>query len=100
VQRNWTEVGRHFCNRGEVESAISSAKWVEARGSFPFMQGEGIKTAIQQLGIPKVSHIALSVVDSCGLYGIRGHYTNGTAEVWVLDRGTELVPVCSDFEAN
>lgn len=101
MQRTWTQVGKAH-NRATVERAITSIEWLEIpKGGTleaPMMPGEGIKAAIQQLRIPKVSHVAWSSeLAPYGFYAIRGHYANGDAEVYIVDMGTHLVPVCSDF---
>jgi len=89
-------------SRAAVERAIRTIEWREIPkgGSLeaPAMPGLGIKAAIQELRIPKVSHIAWSnQLAPYGFYGIRGHYSNGDAEVYIIDAGDHLTPVCSDF---
>jgi hypothetical protein len=114
--RNWTIVGQQDLNgrntdgaepitRSRIESAIASITWQEIPKhgsiSLPAMQGEGIKAAIREFRIPKVSHIAYSNdLAPYGLLAIRGHYANGTAEIFIADLGTHLVPVCSDFTSK
>lgn len=97
--RTWTKVGEKH-NRATVERAIENIEWRELRGTIevPMMQGEGIKAAIRELRIPRVSHVAWSnELAPYGFYAIRGHYANGDAEVYIVDRGSDLIPVCSDF---
>jgi hypothetical protein len=118
MTRTWTQVGQEVVggkntevlleegqgtmSQARVVRAIESIKWREIpKGDTleaPMIPGEGIKAAIQQLRIPKVSHVAWSCeLAPYGFYGIRGHYSNGDAEVYVVDLGTHLTPVCSDF---
>ena len=57
-----------------------------------------IRHAIKEFRIPNVSHIADSAkLEPFGFYGIRGHYENGCGEIFLLDRGTEVVPIVSIF---
>ena|SRR5271156_1972938 len=113
MQRTWTKVGEEIythtledgeerADRGRIERAIEAIQWREIPkvGTLeaPFMPGEGIKAAVKQLRIPKVSHVAwTNRLAPYGFYGIRGHYKNGQAEIFIVDTGCELVPVCSDF---
>jgi hypothetical protein len=104
MKRTWTTVGKDF-ERIIVDVAIRHLDWQEIpKGGHleaPAMPGLGIKAAIRELHIPKVSHVAWSShLAPYGFYGIRGHYTNGDAEVYIVDLGTHLVPVCSDFHAH
>jgi hypothetical protein len=106
MNRTWTETGKkEGFDRARVEAAIESINWREIpKGrsvEAPMMPGEGIKAAIQQLRIPKVSHIAWSSeLAPYGFYGIRGHYSNGDAEIYIADMGTHLTPLCSDFHSK
>jgi hypothetical protein len=101
MARNWTKVGADH-SRTAVERAILTLEWREIpkEGTLeaPMGPGEGIKAAIRELKIPRVSHVAWSnQMAPYGFYGIRGHYPNGDAEVYIVDEGTHLSPVCSDF---
>jgi hypothetical protein len=116
MQRTWTRVGAELAGKRLEDSArsidkpavlraIQSIEWreipKEGRMEAPMMQGEGIKSAIQSLRIPKVSHVAWSnELAPYGFYGIRGHYKDGQAEVYIVHTGCELVPMCSDFEPS
>lgn len=63
--------------------------------SLPAMPGMAIKAAIQQLRLPRVSHVAISnEMAPYGLYGIRCHYSNGTGEIFLLDIGTQTLVLC------
>ena len=103
MNRTWTQTGnKEGFDRARVEAAIRLLNWQEIPkgGSLemPMLPGEGIKAAIQQLRIPKVSHVAVSSeLAPYGLYGIRGNYSNGQAEIYIADMGTHLTPLCSDF---
>lgn len=110
--RTWTKVGERLIgvsldegvifDRAAVVRAINSLEWCEIpRGgsiSAPAMQGLNISAAIKDLKIPRVSHVAWShELAPYGFYGIRGHYANGDAEIYIMDSGTVLTPVCTDF---
>jgi len=105
TQRTWTQIGREYVptdkERREITAAIKRLTWrdVAERRQEGAMQAMGISEAIKQLRLPKVSHYAADgcVFGSYGLYGIRAHYSNGSAEVYVLDYGTGLMPVVTDF---
>lgn len=117
--RTWTKVGQEIVGRElegweecgvtmtqeRVARAIEDIEWREIpKGGTleaPAMPGMGIQETIKQLRIPKVSHIAwLNQLAPYGLYGVRGHYKNGDAEVYVVDLGTHIVPVCTDFHEH
>ena len=110
MNRTWTEVGAPLVGtrledgieltQDTVAEIIDHLDWQEAHPGMdlPAVPGLGIAQCIRELRIPKVSHIAVSnELAPYGLYGIRGHYTNGHADVFVVDRGSDLIPVCSDF---
>lgn len=113
MKRTWTTVGTQIVgaeledresviDKDTVEQAIGTVNWREipkdGHLEAPMMPGEGIKAAIQTLRIPKVSHVAWSnELAPYGFYGVRGHYKNGQAEVYMVDTGTSIIPVCSDF---
>lgn len=110
--RTWTKVGERLIgtaldegvifDRAAIVRAIRSLEWQEIpKGgtlSAPAMQGLNISAAIKDLKIPKVSHVAwTNELAPYGFYGIRGHYANGDAEIYIMDSGTVLTPVCTDF---
>jgi|SRR5208283_3048140 len=95
--RNWTEVGKEYDHEVIIRT-IDSLEWKALPLTLDFMNGEGIKAAIKGFRIAKVSHVATSpAMAPCGFFGIRGHFANGDAEFYLIDEGSELVPVCSDF---
>lgn len=110
--RTWTKVGERLIgtaldegvifDRAAIVRAIRSLEWREipkgGKISAPAMQGLNISAAIQDLKIPRVSHVAwTNELAPYGFYGIRGHYANGDAEIYIMDSGTVLTPVCTDF---
>ena len=123
MERTWTDTGaqlydpdraereghRHTARRLIVE-AIDRLHWTSTvhDRTVPAMAGLAINTLIDELALPKVSHVAVDTVDclpdptdneipTYGFYGIRCHYSNGTAAVYAVDRGSDLVVVASDF---
>jgi hypothetical protein len=110
--RTWTKIGEEvvgspidegtILGRDMVVKAIEELEWREIpkEGTLeaPAMLGLNITEAIQKLKIPNVSHVGWSSeLAPYGFYGIRGHYKNGDAEIYLVDQGTDLTPVCSDF---
>jgi hypothetical protein len=107
-ERTWLSVGAELVQRLEqeaVEREVETMEWQElpAGGSLTvgFMPGEAIKAAIAELELPRVSAIAISSFERPdfypGFYGIEANYANGRARVYVLDTGTMLTPLLSDF---
>lgn len=81
-----------------VEKAIEALDWQEVTDDLELaaMPGYAIANAIAEYRIPKVSRVAVSSdLAPYGFYGIEGNYTNGRARVYIVDRGTELIPVAS-----
>lgn len=114
MQRTWTTVGaelelerdddipggpRRFKPSQERYARLfDGLKWEPAAGSKPMLPGLAIKEAIRELGIPKVSRIAIShELAPYGLYGIEGNYKNGRALVYLVDTGGKVTPIASDF---
>lgn len=102
MERTWTQVGEEETQgkRTRYARMIERLKWqalpLKKVGMMP---AECIKTAIRELRLPKVSHIAITnEAAPYGLYGIRAHYSNGMAQVYILDRGSDALPIASDFE--
>jgi len=102
--RNWSNQGAKFTKtarqRANVVGAIKRLEWVKPEGEFPMLPAENIKAAIRCLRIPKVSLIAIGTMGRYGFYGIEGNYANGRARFYILDRGSEVVPLASDFFAK
>lgn len=113
-RRDWTNVGARYTTperREQVECAIAGLTWqpfVESM-SLPMSPGLGIQEAIRELSLPRVSALAWDGALSFpapndeseypGLYGIEANYANGRARIYLIDNGTEIVPVCADFWA-
>ncbi len=80
----------HWCDQMEWQELLPPPGL-----SLPMMPGEAIKATIRQLRLPEVSHVAISnQMAPYGLYGIRCRYTDGPAEIFLLDIGTETLVLC------
>lgn len=80
----------HWCDQMEWQEMLPPPGL-----SVGMMPGLGIKAAIQQLRLPKVSHVAISnAMAPYGLCGIRCRYKDGPAEIFLLDIGTEVKVLC------
>lgn len=110
-EQNWTLIGAEHIGHTRLESgrqltrpvvqrAIDGLDWVDVVDGLelPMMPGLAIKTAISELNIPKPSKVAVShELAPYGFVAIEGNYSNGRARVYVLDLGSTLVPLRSDF---
>lgn len=97
--------------RAEVERIIAGLTWHEMPVSdVPACPGLAIREVIAQLDLPKVTRVAwgglIEEPDPADprwtaayeLLGIEANYSNGTAQLYVLDKGGECTPLCADFE--
>lgn len=100
-QENWTNIGRADWE-GQQDSIRAAAAALDWRAlpldNVPAMPGYGIQQVIRELRLPKVSRVAWSSdLAPCGFYGIEANYRNGRAQVFILDKGSELTPLVSYF---
>jgi hypothetical protein len=102
---SFTKVGAEYTSGREdqISQAVQRAQWHPIPYKMSFSGGEGLKAAIKEFRIPKVSHAAdyydfVSGIPhpegEFGLLGVRGHYTNGVVDVIFVDFGIGLCPVC------
>ena len=114
-KRAWTEIGKEVIGRrleggarltrAAIVRAIDTFEWVEtpadpeAEMTLPIVPALAIQAAIKELRIPKVTRIAWRCHELAphGFYGIEGNYKNGRVRVYVVDTGTHLIPVRTDF---
>ena len=100
---DWMKVGKEHWkgNQERIINICESAEWthIPKEGiTIAMMPALGIEGVIKEFKIPKVSHIAiLRDLAPFGLYGIRGHYKNGDADIFVVDEGDHISPLCSFF---
>jgi hypothetical protein len=116
LPRNWTTAGErlighplddtHIFTRDMVGRAIDRLEWIEIpkSGKIPwpgFSEGYAISAAIRDFGLNRATHIATSrELAPYGFFAVRNIYPNGTAEIFVMDSGTSLTVVCTDFAAK
>lgn len=112
MKRTYTNIGAEFrsehareaISEGQINRAIEGLTWEEVHEgmSLPMAQGEGLKSCIKELRIPKVTHVAYMgvILGHYGFYGVRGHYKNGTAEVYLMDSGCSITVMASDYHEN
>jgi hypothetical protein len=104
MQRTWTTVASKYNRTPSQRAALSRVfdrlTWKKPEGEFAMAPAVAIESAIQQLRIPKVSAIATDGVymDRYGVYGIEGNFKNGRARIYLLDKGTGVTVLASDFE--
>ena len=97
MQYDFMKVGREICtDQDHIKRLYHALEWIEcAKGiTMPAGQGFAINQVIQDMKIPKVSHVSIhGTIDNLGFYGIRGHYKNGTVDICIADTGVEIIPV-------
>ena len=107
MYRRFLSVGEKFndtdAKKAIIHQAIQGLEWfhLPLTEKLPFMQGEGIKAMIQQMG-KKVDKIAHGVIgNGLGLLAMRNNYSDGEvrrATLYAIDLGDQLVPVAVDEE--
>jgi len=97
---DWTKIGAEYNATDEQKAKIleyvERFDWlkVESGLEVAMMPGMDIMAAIEQLSLPKVSHVAISNdMAPCALYGIRCHYRQGEVDVLLIDEGHQLIPL-------
>jgi len=100
MERTFTQVGKPYSDGKEEELAgmFERLSWQSIPCTMGAMPGEAIKGAITELRIPKVDFVACSrEMAPYGLLGIKGHYKNGDATIYMVDEGDKVVVLASDF---
>lgn len=108
MKRNWTNVAKEHNGtdqqKAKIGKAIKEVEWfqVPKKGEPPLSLGmmiaEGLTQAIKEYNIPKVTHVGCSnALAPLGLLAIRGNYKDGPVDIYMLDCGSEIVPVCSEL---
>lgn len=97
--RNWTDVGEDCgIDRDRIAKEIEGMDWEPLTGEKPFSQGYAIQAAINEFRMPNVSAVSMySGFGPMSLLGIEAHYANGKCRLYILDDGSTLTPLCSDF---
>ena len=104
AERTWTSVGAEHTGeaaRKTIQKAIDGLEWQPVPCEMAAGPGLALKGLVQELRLPKVSHVADShELAPYSLIAIRCHYKNGMCELFAIDIGTEVIPLCSDFYAT
>ena len=103
MQRTWTEVGKKHSEGKQEELAemFDRLEWQSIPCTMPMAPGEGLKGVIKELHIPKVSEVAYShELAPYGLMGVKAHYKNGDATIYMADEGSNIVVIATDFFAS
>ena len=97
--------GREFpTEKDAILKSINSLKWESVTGSKPAGYGLTIKETIQEFKIPKVDQIAYGGTPfgtkaepgaAYSVFGVIGHYINGTRKLFFVDGGSVVIPVAS-----
>lgn len=113
MKREWLNIGAAYWvpYQTRIEAEIAGLTWKavpeDGELSLPMSPGLGIQACITELELPKVSAVAhngyIQVPDGpetahYSIYGIEANYKDGRARVYVIDAGTQLVPIAVDFE--
>jgi len=96
---DWTQVGEaHSQDKPRITDIIHRMNWDYNYKSkqIAMMPALAIKEAIKELKIPKVSAISYNCHELApyGFYGIEGNYKNARVQIFIVDEGTQIVPVC------
>lgn len=108
MERNWTEVGAEYNSTPEQRVKLSrifeALDWKDippAGMDMAMMPAMALDAAIKELNLPKVSAVATSnELAPFGLVAARAKYKNGIVEVYLLDEGSKIVVLASDFYPN
>ena len=103
MKRTWTQVGEEHSESKQEELAnmFDRLEWQSIPCTLPVMPGEGIKKVIRELNIPKADQVAYShEMAPYGLMGIKAHYKNGDATIYICDEGCQCVILATDFYPN
>lgn len=104
MRRDYMSVGAKYIQEGparrKFEAAVDRLEWKEFKlgTKEAFMSAMGIREAIKYYRICGASHYAISDdMSPYGFFAILGHFTNGMAQVYILDQGDILIPLAVDF---
>lgn len=103
MTRTWTRIGEAHSQdqHAQLGAILDGLTWraIPPGGAeVAAMPGLAMRAAIRELRLPQVSHYAISHdLAPYGLYGLRAHYQDGTANVYLVDDGSQTVVVASDF---
>lgn len=104
---DWMKVGSIFAiddeEKAEFISASNKVEWFDlpTGNKLPFSQGYAVQEMIKQFFGGKAT--AAGWMDTYRRYtliAVRGIFTNGIAEAFAIDTGSELMPVLVKFYEN
>lgn len=105
MRRDFTTVGKEYTDHrmDEINAIIENLEWtpVDELGPVGYIQGQAINHFIREMKVPKVFAIAIShEFAPLGFYGIQAQYKNEKVNIYLIDAGTVITPICMDVEPN
>lgn len=99
---NWTQIGREHTatddQRARVQREIDRMDWQTLPARLPMSQGMAIQRATQEYGPAGIGRVSINAgIGPMALLGIEKCYVNGLARIYLLDDGTDVTPLRSDF---
>ncbi len=99
--RHWTDIGNPSVEllggQPRISEAIDRIAWHPVRTPAPFSQGYAIRAAIQHFRMRRVIQWGdANALAPYGLLGIEATYQNGRVRLYLLDSGSDAVPLCTD----
>ena len=110
MRTDWMKIAVEYNGAEEqkerIQGIISRMDWLRVPGpgepplEMAMMPGMGIKSAIKELRIPHVSHVAsTNELAPFGFYGIRAHYKqDGEIDIFIIDEGSHLLTCCAQIK--
>jgi hypothetical protein len=104
---DWFKIGREFYDgkpmeKARIKTTAKEIDWLQVPPrnapplNLPMMAGMGINEVIKNFKIPKVSAVAVTnELAPFVFYGVRGCYQGEVVELFFIDSGTHLTPVCA-----
>lgn len=101
---NWTKAGEPDVpedGRASFLALCESIEWRAVPCDLPAMPGEACRAMRDELRLPRVTHVAYRPDPApYGIVACRAHWTNGSGEVYALDKGGSVVVVVSMLERS
>jgi hypothetical protein len=94
---DWMSIGKEYWEgrQDAIKGYCETIEWQELPCKMSFAGGFAIKQIIKEQRIPNVSHVAEShQMAPYGLIGIRASYKNADVEIFAVDEGVSLSPIC------
>jgi hypothetical protein len=103
LKRTWTEVGVEYTRdkQRDIAAMIERMEWRTLPCEMGMGPGMAIKEAIKAFKIPRPSRVATSnEMATYSLIAVEGNYKNGRAQIFMVDDGVSVTPICTDFYAK